>query len=134
MSSDSSIQNHTSVKVFSAFVISTAVDKYIFNETELKHNLTYGASTAGGIFIGSMLGSYLPDILPKSTFYSGKTIGQRAFEIIFGSGVSYAVFQMSGMNYNNADMSKRLALLVATDAASDYIGDYFTGVPLSYLE
>ena len=126
--------SHTGVKTVSAGLISACIDRYYFKDENMKHNAIYGISTGIGILMGSVIGSQVPDILPPSAYYNGKTIAQRSFELIFGACASYAAIQMTGSNYNSGEIHKRLGMLLLTDIGSEYFAHYLTGIQLSYFQ
>ena len=135
MSGDGSIlTSHLGVKVISSVLLAGAIDRFYFNELDMKHNAIWALSVSGGIAVGSMIGSTIPDMLPKSTFYNGKTIAQRSFELLFSSASAYGAFKISGSDYNPSEMGKRLGSILVVDFLSEYAGDYFLSQPLAYLQ
>ena len=134
MSGDGSILiSHTGLKVISAVLIAAAIDKYYFNELEMKHNLVFAVSTAAGIGLGSIIGEQLPN-MTSNQYINGKTVVQRSFELVFGAGAGYAGFSLSGLNYNQTEMSKRLISVLITDVAAEYASDFLSSEKLSFLE
>ena len=81
--------------------------------------------------LGNMIGSTVPSIMQDTAYYNGKTIAQRSFEVIGGTGASYALIKMTTPNYG--DFYKRIGVVVATDFISEYLTDYIIGNQLSYL-
>jgi hypothetical protein len=134
MSNDGSLLlNPLTIKGISSFIIASAVDKYIFGETDMKHNLVFGASTSAGIVVGSIIGAQIPSVIEDSTFFNGKTVMQRSFELAFGAGASYGAFAYSGFNYTPSDSYKRFGAVLATDFISEYCADFMTSQPLQYF-
>ena len=130
----SDLNNPFMIKFVSATIIASAIDRFYFQfEQNTQHNLIFGISTGAGIALGSLIGNQIPSVIQDTTFYNGKTIAQRSFELIFGSVVSYGSFAYSGYNYTPSDMYARIGAVVATDFASEYITDYMSGNPLGYL-
>ena len=120
------------IKGVSSVVIASLADKFVLGIQDNMDNAKFGASVGAGIVIGSMIGSQFPSAFEDTEYYNGKTIAQRSFEVIFGTGASYALIYASGSN-NYGDFYKRVGVVVATDFISEYVCDYFIGNQLSYL-
>jgi hypothetical protein len=126
------MQSPAFIKGVSSVVIATALDKYFLGVGDLQSNLMFGASVGAGITVGSMIGEQFPSAIADTTYYNGKTIAQRSFELIFGAGTAYGVFTASGRDVYG-DVYKRIGVVVATDFISEYVTDYIVGNQLSYL-
>ena len=127
------LTSHTGMKVISAVLIAGLIDKYYFNELEMKHNLVFAVSTAAGIGLGSIIGAQVPN-MTSSQYINGKTVVQRSLELVFGAGVGYAGFRISNLDYNPSEMSKRILSVLITNVAAEYASDYLSSEKLSYLE
>ena len=125
------ITNATFIKGASSAIIAGVLDRTVLGINNMTNNAYFGASVGAGILVGNMIGSTVPSIMQDTAYYNGKTIAQRSFEVIGGTGLSYALIQMTTPNYG--DFYKRTRVVVATDYISEYITDYLIGNQLSYL-
>jgi hypothetical protein len=126
------LQSPFLIKAVSSAVIAGTFDRFVLGIDDTKQNAIFGGSVAAGIVVGSMIGYQVPSIISDTTYYNGKTIAQRSFEVIFGVGTSYALY-VSTNEVHYDDLYKRVGVVVATDFIAEYITDYFIGNPLSYL-
>jgi len=123
--------NATFIKGASSVIIAGVLDRTVLGITDMTSNAYFGASVGAGILVGNMIGSTVPSIMQDTAYYNGKTIAQRSFEVIGGTGASYALIKMTTPNYG--DFYKRIGVVVATDFISEYLTDYLIGNQLSYL-
>lgn len=115
-----------------------AADKFLMGQQNMNKSLMLGVAAAGGVTIGSMIGTSLPDLgiaIPASIGDS-KTILQRTIEVSTGVAGAYALDTYvlnAGARTNNTVLLQNAGLILAADFVSEYICDYLDGTPLSYL-
>jgi hypothetical protein len=134
----SSMMNADYVKPIAAIGVAVALDKYVLNQQDLNSSLYFGVATGAGIAAAGLFKAYLPDLsttFATTSYYSAKTVETRLLEVALATGAGYAVntYVLKNTSYNNEDMMKRLAVVVATDFISEYMSDYATAAPLSYF-
>ena len=134
----SSMMNADYVKPLAAAGVAILLDKFVLNQQDMNSSLYFGASTGAGVLVAGLLASYLPDIsgtIKTTSFYNANTVEKRLLEIGLAAGGSYAVNNLilKNTSYTNEDLMKRLAVVVASDFISEYMTDYATAQPLSYL-
>ena len=73
-------------------------------------------------------------MLPVSNMYDGTVIESRVLDIVLGTGISYGIhsYMISGES-GRVNVMNNVALIAATDFISEYITDYITTQPLSFL-
>ena len=134
----SSMMKADYVKPLAAAGVAILLDKFVLNQQDMNSSLYFGASTGAGVLVAGLLASYLPDIsgtIKTTSFYNANTVEKRLLEIGLAAGGSYAVNNLilKNTSYTNEDLMKRLAVVVASDFISEYMTDYATAQPLSYL-
>lgn len=133
--SNNPLSNPLFVKGVSAFALSIAIDKYYFQNDDMKSNAMYAAATTAGILLGSKLGEQIPAIIGDSAgLYTGKLVSQRVVEIATGGIAAYAINSYAFKNEYNRDLyMQKLLAIVAIDVAAEYLTDYVLGTSLGYL-
>ena len=126
------LTNPTILKGGFSFLIAGALDHYVLGVPDMKNNAIFAGSVASGIVVGNLIGSTIPSVIQDSTYYAGKTIAQRAFELGFGTASAYAI-NMAMAQAKYGDTYKRIGVIFATDFIAEYASDYIIGNPLAYL-
>ena len=125
------------IKPLASAGFTVAIDQLVLGETDINKSVLFGVSSAVGVYAGMMVGSYLPDLSAElPTFLgNGKGLMQRAAEVGFGGGASYAInkYVMKNMSYRE-NMTNKLMVLVAADIGGEYVSDFMAGRPLSFLQ
>ena len=133
-----SMMNADYLKPAAAGGIAVLLDKFVLNQPDMNASLYFGAATAGGVLAAGLFSTYLPDLsttFTTTSYYNANTVERRLLEIGLATGAGYAVnaYVLKNASYNNEDMMKRLAVIAAADFISEYMTDYATAAPLSYL-
>ena len=131
------MMNASYVKPAAAAGVAFLLDKFVLNNPDQTSSLYFAAAAGAGILASDLLSPYLPDLsktVSTTAFYSANTIEKRVLEISLGAGIGYGVnhFILKNTGYNE-DMTKRLMAIAAADFISEYLTDYATAQPLSYL-
>lgn len=117
-------------KPVAAAAVAYGLDTMYFG-TPSNRAIPFAAATAAGIYVGSILGHYVPDF-SFGLLANGKSIEQRVMEVAVGGGAAYAINKFYLNNeLSKKDMMKRLGAIVVADIASQYFSDYMEGKPLS---
>ena len=110
-------------------------DRFLMGEHNMNKSLMLGASAGGGVALGCVLGTYLPDLGITSPVGDTKTIMQRAIEVGAGAGGAYVLnaYVINSARLTTGALMQNAGLILAADFISEYICDYVQGSPLSYL-
>ena len=133
----SSMMNASYVKPAAAAGVAFLIDKYVLNNQDTQSSLYFAGASGAGILAADLLSPYLPDIsktVSTTAFYNANTVEKRLLEIGMSAAVGYGVnhFLLKNTGYNE-DTTKRIAAIAVADFISEYITDYMTAQPLSYL-
>jgi hypothetical protein len=115
-------------------IIAAAGEKYLLNQQDMTRSMYFAIAVAGGTYMGSMVGSYLPVLVPTVGFIDGKTLEVRLAEV--GSGAAAAYFlntQILKNDYQYSQMTTKLAIIAGSDFIAEYLVDYFEGIPPSFF-
>jgi hypothetical protein len=126
------LTNPTILKGLFSFAVAGTLDRFALGVADTKNNAIFAGSVASGIVVGNLIGGTIPSVIQDSTYYAGKTIAQRAFEVGFGGAAAYGL-NMAFAKADYGDVYKRLGVIVATDFIAEYACDFITGNPLAYL-
>ena len=130
----STSMNPLYIKAGSSIAISAVLDRFILGEQDMTKNLYFGLATGVGVAAGSYLSTITPALLPDdaSGLYTGKSVMSRVFEI--GGGVGSTVILENYITKSSqSSLTGKLLVVFVTDFASEYLTDYLTTKPLSYL-
>ena len=122
------------VKPLVSGVTAFLLDKYVLGNT----NSTSSAVFAGAVVVGTGASQVFSGldlgILPDTQIYTGKTIAQRSIEIILGTTAAYAGNRFVLNNdFQPSLMGKKIGIIFASQVVGEYISDYMSAQPLSYL-
>ena len=93
MTSTTSSSDIDYFKIIATAGSAAAIDMFIFGESNINNTGVIAVSAAGGAWIGSMVGTSLPDLSESLPVFLGNGNGlmQRAIEIGSGVGAGYDV-------------------------------------------
>ena len=115
-------------------VIATAGEKYLLNQQDMNRSMYFALAVAGGTYIGSMAGSYLPVLVPTVGFIDGKTLEVRLAEVGSGAAAAYLLnMQVLKNDYQYSQMYPKLALIAGSDFIAEYLIDFYEGKPPSFF-
>ena len=115
-------------------VIAAAGEKYLLNQQDMNKSMYFAIAVAGGSYMGSMVGSYLPVLVPTVGFIDGKTLEVRLAEVGSGAAAAYLLnMQVLKNDYQYSQMYPKLALIAGSDFIAEYITDYLDTRPLSFF-
>jgi hypothetical protein len=115
-------------------IVATAGDKYILNQSDMNRSLYFGVAVGAGIYASTMITPMLPSSQGSLDGISMKTLETRLAEIGIGAGSAYALNRYVLNNeLNRNDMMMKLALIAGSDFVAEYLTDYLSGKPLSFL-
>ena len=131
------LSNPSIMKGGFAFVISSALDRYVMGQENIESNITFGLVTGASVLIGSYVSS-MESINFLGTahngYYNNKTVAHRLVEIGVGSTVAYSINSYLLHNeFNPNDFTTRVLILVGTDFLATYATEYMSNQVLSYL-
>ena len=131
------MMNASYVKPAAAAGVAFLLDQYVLKNQDQQSSMYFAGASGAGILAAGLLSPYLPDLsktVTTTAFYNANTVEQRILEIGLSAGVGYAVntYVLKNSSYNE-DTTKRLMVIAAADFISEYITDYVTAQPLSYL-
>ena len=123
-------------KIIATAGSAAAIDMFIFGESNINNTGVIAVSAAGGAWIGSMVGTSLPDLSESLPVFlgNGKGLMQRAIEIGSGVGAGYAInkFVLKSGGYRE-NMTNKLITFAAADVIGEYASDFINNRPLSIL-
>ncbi len=132
-----SSSNYILYKGASAVAITFALSKYWLGEQDLYNNLEISWGSVAGLIVGNYVGSYAWTIIGSSQIdgVNESTILERVIEIGAGTGAGYLVnrFVLGNSDWNASSVSRKLPVLALSDIGSEYVAEYLTSQPLSYL-
>ena len=136
MSSTTSSSDIDYFKIIATAGSAAAIDMFIFGENNINNTGVIAVSAGAGAWIGSMVGTSLPDLSSSLPVFlgNGKGLMQRAVEIGSGVGTAYAVnkFVLKSGGYRENITNKLITFAVA-DVIGEYASDYINNRPLSIL-
>ena len=136
MSSSSSSSDIDYFKIIATAGSAAAIDMFIFGENNINNTGVIAVSAGAGAWIGSMVGTSLPDLSSSLPVFlgNGKGLMQRALEIGSGVGAGYAInkFVLKSGGYRE-NMTNKLITFAAADVIGEYASDYINGRPLSLV-
>ena len=136
MSSTTSSSDIEYFKIIATAGSAAAIDMFIFGENNINNTGVIAVSAGAGAWIGSMVGTSLPDLSSSLPVFlgNGKGLMQRAVEIGSGVGTAYAVnkFVLKSGGYRENITNKLITFAVA-DVIGEYASDYINNRPLSIL-
>ena len=111
-----------------------ALDKYALNQQNLNNSLYFGLAGAVGVYTASMVTPLIPN-QGSGSFMDARTLEGRILEIGLGTGSTYALNKFVFNNdLNKNDLLMKCAVIAGSDFVSEYIDDYLSGRPLSFLK
>jgi len=111
-----------------------ALDKYALNQTNLNNSLYFGLAGAIGVYTASMVTPMIPK-QGSGSFMDARTLEGRILEVGLGTGSTYALNKYVFNNdLNPNDLLMKCAVIAGADFISEYIDDYLSGRPLSFLK
>ena len=136
MSSTSSSSDIDYFKIIATAGSAAAIDMFIFGESNINNTGVIAVSAGAGAWIGSMVGTSLPDLSTSLPVFlgNGKGLMQRTIEIGSGAGAAYAInkFVLKSGGYRE-NMTNKLITFAAADIIGEYASDYINGRPLSLV-
>ena len=136
MSSTTSSSDIDYFKIIATAGSAAAIDMFIFGESNINNTGVIAVSAGAGAWIGSMVGTSLPDLSSTLPVFlgNGKGLMQRAVEIGSGVGTAYAVnkFVLKSGGYRE-NITNKLITFGAADIIGEYASDYINNRPLSIL-
>ena len=136
MSSTSSSSDIDYFKIIATAGSAAAIDMLIFGENNINNTGVIAVSAGAGAWIGSMVGTSLPDLSSSLPVFlgNGKGLMQRAIEIGSGVGTAYAVnkFVLKSGGYRE-NMTNKLITFAVADVIGEYASDFINNRPLSIL-
>jgi hypothetical protein len=129
--------NHSLIKPVAAGLTAVALDKYYMNEENMSKSLVFGALVGGGVLASELVAPHIVPDLPSlnSQIYNGKQLGLRITEVASASIGVFAINKYAVRNDNyRGEILKRMGVIVVSDVVAEYIADYLTNQPLSFLE
>ena len=132
------MMNASYVKPAAAAGVVFLLDKFVLNNPDQTASLYFAGASGAGVLAAGLLSPYLPDLsktVTTTAFYNANTVEQRLLEIGLCAGIGYGInhFVLKNSSYNNEDITKRLMVIAAADFIAEYLTDYATAQPLSYL-
>lgn len=126
------------IKPLAAAVTAGALDRFWLQNSDTRHNLYYAGAVGGGVLISSMVTPSLPSLLPAGILPAGmgdeQTLTARLAEIGISAGAGYLLnTKVLNNGYTRDDMMKQLAIIGVSSFVGEYVSDYMTNRPLSYL-
>lgn len=129
--------NHSLIKPVACGVTAMALDKYYLGEKNMSSSAVFGAIVAGGVLASEAIAPHIVPDLPSlnSQIYNGKQLGLRITEVASASIGVFAVnkFVIRNDKYSG-EVLKRLGVIAVSDVVGEYVADYMTNQPLSFLE
>ena len=111
-----------------------ALDKYALNQTNLNNSLYFGLAGAIGVYSASMITPMIPK-QGSGSFMDARTLEGRILEVGLGTGSTYALNKYVFNNdLNPNDLLMKCAVIAGADFVAEYIDDYLSGRPLSFLK
>ena len=136
MTSTTSSSDIDYFKIIATAASAGAIDMFIFGESNINNTGVIAVSAGAGAWIGSMVGTSLPDMSSSLPVFlgNGKGLMQRAIEIGSGVGGAYAInkFVLKSGGYRE-NMTNKLITFAAADIIGEYASDYINNRPLSIL-
>ena len=131
----STSSNSAYLKPLVTGAVAIAGDKFLLNEQDMNKSLYFGGAVAAGTFLGAMVGSSLPVVVPAGgTYYDAKTLEQRLAEVGASAAAAYIInTQLLKNDYQYSQMYPKLALIAGSDFIAEYIVDYYENRPLSFF-
>jgi hypothetical protein len=116
--------------------VAVAGDKFFLMAPDLNKSLYFGGAVAAGTFVGVLVGSSLPVVIPAGgTYYDAKTLEQRLAEVGAGAATAYLInTQILKNDYQYSQMYNKLAVIAASDFIGEYITDYMENRNLAYFQ
>ena len=111
-----------------------ALDKYALNQQNLNNSLYFGLAGTIGVYTASMITPLIPN-QASGSFMDARTLEGRILEIGLGTGSTYALnkFVFSNDIIPN-DLLMKCAVIAGADFVAEYVDDYLSGRPLSFLK
>ena len=131
------LNNPLVIKGISAFGYSFLIDKFVFQNEDMKQNLTFSAAVAAGVLVGQTLSKTIvtSGLLPdQEGLYNGKLLSQRIIELTSGVASGYLINSYVFNNeYDRSSWMKKVGAILLVDVASEYTTDYVLGNNLGYF-
>jgi len=123
------------VKPIASGAVAILLDRYVLKNPDTQNCLYFGGAVAFGTAFAQVFSGLDLGILPDSQIYSGKLVSQRLIEIILAGGSAYGVNRFVLNNdFQPSQMTAKLGVIVASEIIGEYISDYMSASPLSYLQ
>ena len=125
------------IKPLATGAVAIAINQFILKENDLNRSLYLGLAAAGGVGLGSFVGSMIPPMNfgQQAYFGNGKGVSARIAEIGLGTGAAFVLNQYVLKNTSFRDnYMNQIGVIVAADLAGEYISDYVAGRPLAIFE
>ena len=136
MSSITSSSDIDYFKIIATAGSAAALDMFVFGENNINNTGVIAVSAGAGAWIGSMVGTSLPDLSSSLPVFlgNGKGLLSRVVEIGSGVGTAYAVnkFVLKSGGYRE-NMTNKLITFAVADVIGEYASDFINNRPLSIL-
>jgi hypothetical protein len=122
------------IKSASSALVAVVLDRYILGEQDMYQSVYFGVATGLGVGAGYGLAQYIPALIPNNPDlnFTGQGLMERTFEIGGSLGATYVLDQYLSKP-DNASLTSKLLVALASDFAGEYIKDWVTTAPLVYL-
>ena len=122
------------IKSVVAGIAAIAIDKFVLQETDLNNSIILGVSTTAGIYSANLIANNIPDNF-KSNLINGKKFESDLIELTGASALSYGVTTgLFKYEVSNDSLPMKFGAIVVSDVIGQYVADYFTNKPLSFLQ
>ena len=133
-----SLENHEIIKAVSGGVAASLIGHYLSYGTEinteyLKYSLMFGGVVSAGLFAAGLATPALAAQQNGNTqWFSVKTLQHRAIEVGLGT-TGVVLFNRYVSMTTPQSMIRTAGIVLAADFIGEYVADYATKQPLSYL-
>jgi hypothetical protein len=132
--------SHATIKACAGGIFAGAADAYMLqskgvplNSVTLPRCATFGALVGGSFLVADMIAPNMASSHGGNTpFMSVKTLEHRLIEVSLGSATALSANKYF-FKASTADLMSQLATVAVADVFGEYVADYFTSQPLSYL-
>jgi hypothetical protein len=110
------------------------LDKYALGQTNLNSSIYFGVAGAVRIFAAQIVTPMIPK-QGSGTMIDPRTLEGRILEVGLGTGSTYVLNRFVLNNdLNPNDLLMKVGVIAGADFISEYIDDYLSGRPLSFLK
>ena len=111
------------------------LDKFVLNQPDMTSSIYFGLAGTAGIFAAQNIVPMLPAQPSLSTMIDTKTLESRVLEIGLGAGATYGINRFILNNdLRPNDLMQKVAIIAVADFISEYVDDYMSNRPLSFLK